>query len=233
MGAISRLASLLSLCALPLSGWAQAEGYAAQYPRECAEALHFFRESDFRIRVADAALESPEFLFAVVAPEMTQYSHLRDRLEQAALFALYASGGSQYGNFSIGIFQMKPSFVEALEQQVRASQELSACFGDCLIDASTPRQERVERLKRLTDSDRQVRYLVLFSRVMAMRYPLASTGARDERLKLYATAYNSGFDKEFERLGELARQARFPHFSSTKYNYAELSAWFYEQIAAH
>ena len=47
---------------------------------------------------------------AVIFPELVRYSALRDKIEITLLKALYINLGEEYANFSIGPFQMKPSF---------------------------------------------------------------------------------------------------------------------------
>ena len=49
---------------------------------------------------------------AVIFPELVRYSALRDKMEITLLKALYINLGDDYANFSIGQFQMKPSFAE-------------------------------------------------------------------------------------------------------------------------
>ena len=48
---------------------------------------------------------------AVVFPELVRYSALRDKMVITLLKTLYINLGSDYANFSIGRFQMKPSLL--------------------------------------------------------------------------------------------------------------------------
>ena len=54
---------------------------------------------------------------AVIFPELVRYSALRDKMEITLLKALYINLGEDYANFSIGQFQMKPSFAEIVRKQ--------------------------------------------------------------------------------------------------------------------
>jgi len=54
---------------------------------------------------------------AVIFPELVRYSALRDKMEITLLKALYINLGDDYANFSIGQFQMKPSFAEIIREQ--------------------------------------------------------------------------------------------------------------------
>src|SRR5659263_87768 len=54
---------------------------------------------------------------AVIFPELVRYSALRDKMEITVLKALYINIGDEYANFSIGRFQMKPSFACMIREQ--------------------------------------------------------------------------------------------------------------------
>jgi len=54
---------------------------------------------------------------AIIFPELVRYSALRDKMEITLLKALYINLGENYANFSIGQFQMKPSFAEMVREQ--------------------------------------------------------------------------------------------------------------------
>ena len=58
-----------------------------------------------------------ELAVAVVFPELVRYSALMDFMETTAVKALYQQKGVKGADFSIGRFQMKPSFVADLERQ--------------------------------------------------------------------------------------------------------------------
>ena len=49
---------------------------------------------------------------AIVFPELIRYSMWQDEIERAAVNGLYVTKGREGANFSIGRFQMKPSFAE-------------------------------------------------------------------------------------------------------------------------
>jgi hypothetical protein len=146
-----------------------------------------------------------------------------------ALFALYTHSGREYADFSVGIFQMKPSFVEALEEKIRNSKSLRELFPECIFSGEDIMLERRDRLKRLQDPVWQTRYLIAFGEIMKERFGDAPNNPED-RLVLFATAYNSGFKKTTEEIKVMAEKELFPRFSRTKYNYSKLSLWFYNQL---
>ena len=53
---------------------------------------------------------------SVVWPEMERYTRLQDLAETAAVYGTYITTGGG-PDYSIGLFQMKPSFIENLEKQ--------------------------------------------------------------------------------------------------------------------
>lgn len=56
---------------------------------------------------------------AIVFPELIRYSALRDKMEITLLKSLYIYKGEDYADFSIGQFQMKPSFAEVIHRNVK------------------------------------------------------------------------------------------------------------------
>lgn len=55
---------------------------------------------------------------AIVSPELIRWTAFKDFFETTALELLYVKKGKTYADFSIGHFQIKPSFVEQLEAYV-------------------------------------------------------------------------------------------------------------------
>ena len=55
---------------------------------------------------------------AVIFPEVVRFSIMRDNRDKAILKALYVNNGKAYADFSIGILRMKPSFAEAVRQEL-------------------------------------------------------------------------------------------------------------------
>lgn len=97
---------------------------------------------------------------AVIFPEQLRYSRLQNSMEQAALWSLYVRGGKQKANFSIGLFQMKPSFVEEVETAWMKSplrHEYKLYF-NC-NDNNEVRRRRLQRLNERTVAMRLPRRL--------------------------------------------------------------------------
>lgn len=135
---------------------------------------------------------------AIIFPEQLRFSRLQNRIEQAALHGLYATGGKECANFSIGIFQMKPSFVEQVEvawmhSPMRYRYQL-------YFDTKDNREQRKRRLERMEDDDWQCVYLALFVKLLEKRIPELASMHKEERIRLLATAYNMSFTATLDEL---------------------------------
>lgn len=211
------------------AGRAQGEAYADTCAAECDQALAFWQThaTEFETAAGKAGV-SARFLFAVVAPEVSQYARLIDKGQTYALKVLYARQGKAYADFSIGPFQMKPSFVERLEEWIRRDEALQEEFPEVLLPADS-RDTRVMRLKRLESTEWQLAYLALFCRVVDHRFGALSFATEEEKLRFYSNAYNRGFHLDEKRLLAVEK-ACFPAFSRRKFQYADVSLWFYRQL---
>ena len=90
-------------------------------------------------------------IVSVVFPEIIRYSIFKDYFEIKGLELIYVEHGKKYADFSIGYFQMKPSFFEKIEEYVNRSNELKAKFPHIIeyqnIIEKRVRKERLERFK--------------------------------------------------------------------------------------
>jgi len=55
-------------------------------------------------------------VLSIVFPELIRFNAIQDKIETFALQSLYVKYGKDYANFSVGPFQVKPSFAESLEK---------------------------------------------------------------------------------------------------------------------
>ena len=186
---------LFFISALPLWGQTYAGKFASDWKR-AAERVEQRREVwgevlrslDVDVRVCEA----------IVFPEQLRFSRLQDGVEQAALHGLYVTGGKECANFSIGLFQMKPSFVEQVEAAWMKSSLRHAYR--LYFDLKDHREQRRRRLVRMQDERWQCVYLALFVRLMEERLPQLTEMSEDERVRLLATAYNMSFTASLEEL---------------------------------
>jgi hypothetical protein len=218
------LALLLLASLLPRAG---GEEYADAYPSGCRDALAFYAANDALFEAAARGTSfSPRFLFAIVAPEYTRYSGARDKIESYSLKVLYVQGGASYSDFSVGPFQMKPSFVERLEASIAADSLLAARHAGCLLGHLDARAARVERLRRLASVEWQLEYLVASLEIVERRFASLASADDEEKLRFHATAYNCGFHVPEQRIREMERKAYFPR-STRRFRYSDVAAWFY------
>ena len=176
--------------------------YFSIFQEESLEAMDYVASHQDEINTSLENLKPDErnIALAIVAPELSQYSTICDFMELNTLYALYVSTGS--GNFSVGPFQMKPSFAEILE---------------------------IKSLKRLSTLEGELEYLVLF--IEAVRRQTADiTFTNDiEKLRYWATLYNSGLSLTPENVKEAQTKKLFPRFRKS-FNYADVAVEFYSHI---
>jgi hypothetical protein len=171
---------------------------------------------------------------SVVFPEIIRYSSIRDWAEVKSLEVLYSQYGKEYSDFSVGYFQMKPSFIERLEKdrQRLFSAKPRSHFPVPLFDTSDHHHERYLRVRRIQDPGWQVRYLALFILTMDEIYAKSHWNSKEEKLIFYATAYNTGYWKSEEAIIRAGKRNNF-HTSMIKpkvcCNYAEIALDFYRR----
>lgn len=163
-------------------------------------------------------------ILPIVYPECARYSALSNRAEATVLEYYYIEGGTAAADFSVGHFQMKPGFAEALEQRLLAEDKLTsyrAQFSYATTDVPTVREER---LNRLLDQTWQLHYLCLFYKIMLLDHGDRLTTSQ-ERTAFFAAAYNYGFTREPAEIGTWRNTTAFPNGKGEagNYNYADLA----------
>lgn len=150
------------------------------------------------------------YVKAIIFPELIRYSSFRDFLETEALEWLYESGGSKSADFSIGHFQMKPSFVERLEEYVSSVESLSKEYGFITMydGGSSVRKQRIARMKELSW---QLSYLSCFADVMQHRFGKIKSPSEEMTLKFLSSGYNTGFFKSPEKILSNITSIQFPY----------------------
>jgi hypothetical protein len=176
----------------------------------------------------------PAFMKAMVFPELMRYEEWKDDVETESLRVLYVQFGKEYADFSVGPFQMKPSFAEQVEEKTRlllpANIYNELQLGYQSNDAQIIRQERIDRLR---DADWQLVYLsglvALCNEIYKNRY----FSSELEKLQWYATVYNAGLQRSDEYIQEKIYQEQF-YFTQgmpgKKFRYAALATYAYEHM---
>jgi hypothetical protein len=169
---------------------------------------------------------------AVIFPELVRYSALRDKMEITLLKALYINLGQDYANFSIGHFQMKPSFAEMIREQ--APSVLSKKSG--IIFKSRSEFDDIKNYRKsivvdLEDPKTQFNYLVAFLKICEKKYKM-NRKPEPVRLAFLATAYNYGIDKSAGQINSMIDKKFFNTklFKTENYSYADVSLFWYKQF---
>jgi hypothetical protein len=165
---------------------------------------------------------------AVVFPELIRYSALRDKMEITLLKALYINLGEDYANFSIGQFQMKPSFAESVHRKVPLLKgRLRNQFRGKIITEDI-RKYRASIVKDLEQPESQFLYLIAFLKICGSVYNLKEMD-EEERVKFLATAYNFSFQKSYEEVAKMTDKKFFyPKLvRADSYSYADISVFWY------
>jgi hypothetical protein len=178
--------------------------------------------------------QSSRFMQAIVFPEVMRYNTIKDGIETESLRTLYVQLGDEYANFSIGLFQMKPTFAQIVE--TKAKQLLPDGLYKELQLAYTATSEediRIERVERLQDNDYQLVYLTAFTAICNNLYKDKYFSSETEKLQWYATVYNAGFDKHNSYIATKIKQENFylqQGMPEKKFRYAAIAAWFYNRL---
>lgn len=187
---------------------------------------------------------------AVVFPELIRYSLFRDKMETGAVKALYVSGGTAQCDFSIGPFQMKPSFAETLEKRWMRSG-LARQY-NLFFDTKDSENARRVRISRLEKEEWQCVYLAVFLKMLYLDYGSFDKNGEHtqdgldtlpirEQVRLAAAAYNRGCRwvnagyGPLEELRERSREKQFhtaiiPNKSTKRYVYGDIAVRHFREI---
>ena len=171
---------------------------------------------------------------SIVFPELIRYSALQDKMETGILKTLYVNLGRDYSDFSIGVFQMKPSFAELILDKVKDVAEnlpgidyqVKSNFDD-IIDF---RKSIVQDLER---PESEAKFLIAFIKICNKDF---NTGAMDDTtaVRFLSAAYNYGIEKPAD---EIKRMSGKKYFSVSvlggeKYCYSDISLYCYRKMLA-
>lgn len=161
--------------------------------------------------------------WAVVLPEVARHSGFRDFFETSALELLYVDCGAGCADFSIGPFQMKPSF----------AQKVEAWFYPVAPEDAEEPAHREARLQRLRSVESQWVYLAHFVRVVHERFPVIETMCDTDRVRFMASAYNGGFLRTYADIEDAQWQSSYPYgvgYEGDQLRYADVAEWCYRQL---
>ncbi len=171
------------------------------------------------------------FMQSIVFPEVMRYNSIKDGIEAESLRTLYVQFGEEYANFSIGLFQMKPTFAVLVES--KAKQLLpDSIFKELqlIYDQTDEEIIRAQRVERLQDNDWQLIYLTAFICICNQTCKQKIFITEKEKLQWYATVYNAGFNRTDEYITKKIKQDNFyleQGMPGKKFKYAAIATWYY------
>ena len=171
---------------------------------------------------------------SMVFPELVRYSAVRDKIEITLLKALYTHKGAEYSNFSVGVFQMKPSCAETIIREILKTEDrkLSRYFLK-LHRSLSEREKRMAILKELEDPEAEFIYVLGMIRLLDKKYGKKPWTGVEEKVRFYAAAYNAGFSNSESWIRQQMTAATF-HTGMIKpsvcYSYAGVSTAFYAEM---
>lgn len=211
--------------------------YPAIFGKSYQAALDYISRNSAATRAFESYGVEPGAAWAIVFPELIRWSALADLIQTSNLQSLYVQFGTGYSDFSVGRFQMKPSFAETLEGDFNRllSPEEQKTIRESRFALEDTVENRRARVRRLTDPEDQVRYLVIFFRVMDRLYAAETRATNEDKVRFYAAAYNSGYRSGAARIRRETGRSRF-HLSVLPsrpyYNYADIAADFLRRYPA-
>lgn len=168
---------------------------------------------------------------AVVFPELIRYSALKDKMEITLLKSLYTYYGSEYADFSVGVFQMKPSCAETVLSVTSRNKEnrLAAYFGK-LHRGLSEQALRASIVREMEKPETQFQYVVALLKALDNRFENVKWDGAEEKVRFYATAYNAGFTNSDAYIRDQCERKTF-HTGILNtgicYSYAEVSMAFF------
>ena len=201
--------------------------YFETYNKEVQDAITFVSENkeiikDFKKNLSK---EDARIAMCIVAPELSQYSKIANSAETFALYTLYVQG--HVSDFSIGPFQMKPSFAKTIEDEVSTCNYLYN-YKDLIITGNTERAVRYERVERLSNLKWQLKYLSAFIEIVKKKTKRIKFKKKEDKLKYWATLYNAGINIDESLITNMYNIKGFPRYSPRCFNYADVCIEFYQ-----
>lgn len=164
---------------------------------------------------------------AIVFPEVCKYIKYKDVIETKALEIIYTSYGLDGADFSIGYFQMKPSFAEHIEEQISKYDFLKEEHMHLILYRKNGiKNIRKERILRLKELKWQLEYLNCFYDFISYRFKDVKWKNEEQKIRFFATAYNHGLLKSYDEIEKWCYIKIFPYGiykGTNQYAYSDIS----------
>ncbi len=182
------------------------------------------------------SVEENRTALSVVFPEVIRFNSFTDFIETKTLEWVYVDFGAERADFSVGLFQMKPSFVEKLEEASKSDPSVFRLFNDVLSYPATLSAPEIRKMRvaRLQNFEIQLSYAQVFLLICNEKFKAEKFVDTAEKIKFYAAAYNFGFDKNIKDIKEWTTRKAFPYgvkFKGKQMIYSEVSANFYSKYS--
>ncbi len=208
------------------------DSYEVYFKDEREEVAKFLQANQQKI--AQQSLKyhhENDFVTAIVYPELLRYNYIQDFIETSGLELIYMRYGAKTADFSIGHFQMKPSFAEHIEQYIENNAADFQQYKKLIIaQNASPLKQRKLRLTRLKKMDWQLTYLHAFIAICAHKFHFIKFNSHKDKLRFYAACYNIGFHKKYQNILQNENINTFPHgpkYLGTQFCYASIACAYY------
>ena len=211
--------------------FSQVSDYKSIFNSDWEKAEAFISENESWMKsVCDKNDISFHFAAAIVFPELIRYSALRDRIEISMLKTLYINLGEEYADFSIGQFQMKPSFAEQIHEKISLlnDRKLRNMFKG-KTSFRDLKEYRASVVEDLEDINSQIYYLIAFIKIFEFNYK-EKWNNEAEKLKFCSTAYNCGLNKNLTYIESMSEKKFFRTglIKSETYSYSDISLYWFD-----
>ena len=174
-----------------------------------------------------------DFVTAIVYPELLRYNYIQDFIETSGLELIYMRYGAKTADFSIGHFQMKPSFAEHIEKYIEKNAADFHQYKKLIIaQKASPLKQRKLRLTRLKQMDWQLTYLHAFIAICDHKFHFIKFTTTKDKLRFYAACYNIGFHKKYQNILQNENSNTFPNgpkYLGTQFCYASIASAYYQK----
>jgi hypothetical protein len=215
---------------------AKGEDFNLVFGSDYQKADHWLKENEEVFEETGTRYNIPSsMLMAIVFPEIIRYNAVFDFIESTSLSLLYAGQGRKYADFSIGPFQMKPSFAEQIEHDVPIylEKEVSRSLGFSSISLAENEKNRQDRISRIGSFEGQLNYLIAFYLICQTKFRQILPDKGEEQLKFLAACYNTGYQKALDEIKAAMNKEEFHtgNFTlSKRYNYSDISVFWYRKL---
>ncbi|HEX2977171.1 MAG TPA: hypothetical protein VHO68_14645 [Bacteroidales bacterium] len=224
------LLSLILLCYSIFAVSGQQINYPAVFGKDWEKANEYLRENRPWMETMLRKNHIPYKIgAAIVFPELVRYSALRDKMEITLLKALYVNLGEDYANFSVGRFQIKPSFARSVMEKATGLplRKTGLSFSD--KPAFDDPEYRKSILSELEDPVMEFGYVVAFIKICEKKYTLPQE--KESRLKFLSTAYNCGIEKDERQIQDFSEKRFFSvslFSTANTYSYSDIALFWYK-----